>query len=115
MVTHDELWQALQERVCVRCLDGNGHGDCRISHDGFCALKAYFPSIVEVVTSVQSTSILPYEKQLRLKVCSKCKNQSPEGRCVLRTHVDCTLDRYFPLIVEVIEEAQHRTQPPIHA
>lgn len=108
MATQDELWQALQERVCVKCLDGNGRGDCRIAGDGFCALKAFLPTIVEIVSSVQSTSILPYEEQLRLKVCGRCKNQSTDGRCVLREHVDCALDRYFPLIVEVIEATQRR-------
>jgi hypothetical protein len=106
MATQEQLWQALQERVCVKCLDGDGQGACRIGRDGFCALKAYFPAIVEVVSSVHSSSILPYEELLRLKVCSKCKNQSPEGKCVLRQYVDCALDRYFPLIVEVIEETQ---------
>ncbi len=111
MATHDEIWQALQERVCVKCLDGNGLGDCRIAQDGFCALKAYLPAIIDVVDSVQSSSILPYEEQLRLKVCSRCKNQSSNGECTLRRYVDCALDRYFPLIVEVIEETQRRTMP----
>ncbi len=109
MVTQEQLWQALQGRVCVKCLDGDGQGACRIGRNGFCALKEYFPAIVEVVSQVQSVSILPYEEQLRLKVCSRCKEQSPEGRCMLREHVDCALDRYFPLIVEVIEETQRRT------
>ncbi|HXG01338.1 MAG TPA: hypothetical protein VNL69_11130 [Bacteroidota bacterium] len=108
MATYEQLWQALQQRVCVKCLDGNGQGGCRVSHDGFCALKVYFPAIIDVVNSVQSTSILPYEEQLRRRVCSTCKMQSPDGTCVLREHVDCALDRYFPLIVEVIEEEQRR-------
>lgn len=108
MATQDEIWQALQDRVCVKCLDGNGLGDCRIAQDGFCALKAYFPSIVEVVRSVQSFSIIPYEEKLRLNVCSRCKNQSSTGECILRRYVDCVLDRYFPLIVEVIEQTQRR-------
>lgn len=108
MGTQDEIWEALQGRVCVRCLDGNGHGECRIAQDGFCALKAYFPSVLDVVSSVQSSSILPYEEMLRLRVCSRCKNQSSTGECFLRRYADCALDRYFPLIVEVIEGTRHR-------
>lgn len=108
MATQDEIWLALQERVCVRCIDGKGLGDCRIGQNGFCALKAYLPTIVEVVNAVQSPSILPYEEQLRRKVCSACRYQSSSGVCSLREHVDCALDRYFPLIVEVIEETQRR-------
>ena len=108
MPTHDEYWQALQAKICVKCLDGDGDGNCRIADDGFCAMKAYLPQILEAVNSVYSHSIVPYEEQLRKSVCSKCTNQSVNGPCLLREEVECALDRYFPLTVEVIEETQKR-------
>jgi hypothetical protein len=52
--------------------------------------------------------MIPYEEELRKRVCFHCKNQTSDGRCSLRENVECTLDRYFPLIVEVIEETQMR-------
>jgi hypothetical protein len=108
MATEEEFWQALQAKVCVKCLDGDGQGNCRISADRFCAMKTFLPKILDAVDSVYSHSILPYEEQLRLKVCSACTKQTADGRCELRDEVECALDRYFPLIVEVIEETQKR-------
>lgn len=112
MPTHEGFWDALQSKICVKCLDGNGNGDCRIAGDGFCAMKAYLPQILDAVNSVYSHSIVPYEEQLRKKVCGACANQSPQGQCQLRDEVECALDRYFPLIVEVIEETQKRSHLP---
>ena len=71
-------------------------------------MKKYFPQILEVVGSSYSHSMEPYEKLLRNKVCGICIHQSPSGSCSLRNEVECALDRYFPLIVQVIEEAQLR-------
>jgi hypothetical protein len=108
MPTQEDYWRALQARICAKCLDGDGRGECRISPDRSCAMKMYFPQILEVVNSVYSHSIEPYEGELRTKVCFHCKNQTSDGRCSLREDVECSLDRYFPLIVEVIEETQMR-------
>ena len=110
MPTEQEFWQALQSKVCVKCLDGDGNGNCRIGGDAFCALKSYFPAILETINSVYSHSIVPYEEQLRKNVCGTCVKQSVTGQCQLRDEVECALDRYFPMIVEVIEEMQKRPQ-----
>ncbi|MBI5474090.1 MAG: hypothetical protein HY961_17280 [Ignavibacteriae bacterium] len=108
MATEDEYWQAIQERVCAKCLEGDGKGNCRLAPDGYCALKTNFHKVVEVVNSVYSHSIVPYEEALRKHVCDNCRFQSLSGACAMRTEVECALDRYFPLIVEVIEENQRR-------
>ncbi len=104
----EDYWQAIQATVCAKCLDGDGRGNCRIAGDSFCALQTHFPKILEVVNSVYSHSIVPYEEQLRNVVCAACKNQSKLGNCSTREQVECALDRYFPMIVEVIEETQRR-------
>lgn len=109
MPTHDEYWQALQAKVCTRCLDGGGDGSCRIAGDGMCAMKAYLPNIVGAINTVYSHSVVPYEEQLRKSVCNSCIHQSPGGHCALRDEVECALDRYFPLVVEVVEEMQQRS------
>ncbi|MEK7250470.1 MAG: hypothetical protein AAB209_08620 [Bacteroidota bacterium] len=108
MPTQEEYWQALQSKICVKCLEGDGKGNCRIASDGECAIKLHFPKILEVINSVYSHSIVPYEEQLRKTVCTTCKNQSKLGDCLVREQVECALDRYFPLIVEVIEDTQRR-------
>ncbi len=97
-------WQAIQQKVCVKCIDGDGKGNCRIDPSITCALEQYLPLIVTAVSRVNSKKIGDYVAELRNIVCSQCHYQSVNGRCILRSEVDCGLDRYFPLVVEAIEE-----------
>ena len=60
--------------------------------------------IVETIHSVKSDKMEPYIEALRRNVCVYCKHQSPDGKCTFRVNLDCGLDRYFPLIIEAIEE-----------
>jgi hypothetical protein len=101
-------WDAVQRKVCQKCIDGDGHGNCRLGTVDECALKVYLPQIVEVVLATRSPHIDPYVQGLRQKVCGGCRHQSAEGNCLLRNEADCALDRYFPLVVEVIEEMRQQ-------
>ncbi|MFI5253625.1 MAG: hypothetical protein ACHQQQ_14480 [Bacteroidota bacterium] len=101
-----KYWQVIQEKVCQRCIDGDGKGNCRIDPSHVCELKAYFPLILEVVNSVSSEYIQDYVIRLRSVVCSECSHQSEDGQCRFRDKVDCALDRYYPLVVEAIEEVK---------
>ncbi len=96
-------WQALREEVCVRCVDGDGHGNCRIDPAIECPLQTHLPEIVELVRETGSDSMIDYVRELRLIACARCQYQSAGGSCNLREDVGCALDRYFPLIVETIE------------
>ncbi len=100
-------WQAIRQKVCVKCLDGDGYGNCRLDPSRDCAVLGYLPQIVEAVSRTKSRNMDEYVLALRQSVCSQCKYQLTDGHCVLRTEVDCALDRYFPLIVEAIEEVQN--------
>ncbi|HMK38315.1 MAG TPA: hypothetical protein VK569_03175 [Bacteroidota bacterium] len=106
MPTDEEYWDALQRKICAKCVDGDGHGGCLIAHGRDCAIKTHFPQIIESVNSVFSPSVEPYVEQLRKRVCAVCTSQSSGGECRLRDETECALDRYFPLIVQVIEETQ---------
>ncbi len=108
MTTADQYWKALQEKICTKCVDGDGAGGCRIAQDHTCALKRYLPQILDAVGSTYGNSMEPYTEQLRAKVCSACVHSSNGGQCMLRDDVDCALDRYYPMIVSVIEETQLR-------
>jgi hypothetical protein len=106
MPTDEEYWQALQSKICAKCVDGDGKGGCLIAPGRDCAIKTHFGQIIESVNSVFSPSVEPYVEQLRKHVCSVCTGQSAGGDCSLRDETECALDRYFPLIVQVIEETQ---------
>jgi hypothetical protein len=102
--TLDDYWDAVRTKVCVKCIDGDGIGNCRLSGELECGLKLHFPRIVDTVLSVKSDNMEPYIEVLRRNVCANCLHQSPDGTCSFRSNVDCGLDRYFPLIVVAIEE-----------
>jgi hypothetical protein len=106
----ESYWQLMQDKVCSHCIDGGNSGGCRIDQGRECALRKYLPQILDVVNSVYSPAIEPYEVQLRNKICGICIHQSVAGKCAVRNEVECALDRYFPLIVEVIEESQSRNR-----
>jgi hypothetical protein len=103
----ENYWQAAQQRVCAKCVDGDRHRNCLLSAKETCGLKTYFPQIVKAVLSVQSEKLDPYVIALRRNVCSECRNQSFDGTCSVRRSLDCGLDRYFPLVVEAIEEVNY--------
>lgn len=104
----DDYWDAVRAVVCTKCIDGDGHGNCRLTGSYACGLSAHFPRIVETVLSVKSDTMDPYIDALRKNVCANCMHQSPDGTCLFRSNVDCGLDRYFPLIVVAIEELHQR-------
>jgi hypothetical protein len=113
---HQEYWQAVRAKVCEKCIDGDGHGNCRLDPSIECALQKYFPLIVDTVRRIKSDQMEDYVRELRLITCAQCKYQTVNGYCIVRDQVDCALDRYFPLVVEAIEEVGRasQNQSPTH-
>ena len=110
MMTDEQYLAEILGRVCPRCVDGDGSGNCRLPEGAACAVKRFNSEIVKIVHSLYSTSMDPYQAALRNKICGACIHQSSEGRCAVRDEVDCPLDRYFPLVVEAIEKLDLRTR-----
>jgi hypothetical protein len=100
----DQYWSTVQQKVCVKCIDGDRHGNCRLSPQFECALKKYFSNVVHVVQTTHSDNILDHVTALRREVCLRCNEQTSDGRCYVRNMLDCPLDRYFPLIIGAINE-----------
>ena len=103
MNTLDQYWNAVQQKVCKACCDGDGAGGCMLSGAKECALKPSISEIVNAVRSVRSNDVQPYSDAIRRGVCASCKHQSVDGNCMIRTDLDCGLDRYLPLVIEAIE------------
>ena len=104
----EQYWPIIRERVCSGCIDAGPNAECRIGGRKECSIRRFFPQIVEIIRSVESPSIIPYEAHLRDRICSICTHHSAKGICLVRNDVECALDRYFPLIVEVVEEVRQR-------
>ena len=112
----EQYWNVLKGRVCRKCADGDGKGGCRLPEGDSCALHVFLPEIVGVVTQARLGSFEAYVELLRKTICPRCKHQRPDGACIKRTTLQCALDRYYPLIIEVIEsvkELREQAKPSI--
>jgi hypothetical protein len=96
-------WQAIQQKICHRCLDGDGEGNCRLPLGEECALKSFLPEMVATIANVKSTTMDAYIASLRRHVCILCDHQQTDMACKKRNDLECALDRYYPLVVEIVE------------
>lgn len=99
----ENYWEKLQQRICRKCIDGDGRGNCRLPADEVCPVKKFLPEIVATIVNVKSDSYEAYVNSLRRNVCILCEYQREDGTCGRRTQLECALDRYFPLVIQVVE------------
>ena len=103
----DVYWQQMRARICHRCVDGDGTGACRLpGGEVSCSLKQFLPEIITAVVNTHSNDIDVYINSLRKDVCTHCDWQKPDATCQKRTDLECALDRYYPLVLEIIESTQ---------
>lgn len=100
----DAAWNLIQSKVCRKCMDGDGKGHCRLPAGETCALKESLPAILRTVESVGWAPYEEYVRALRVNVCAQCKDQDAYGVCVKRNSLECALDRYYGLVIRVIDE-----------
>ena len=98
-----EYWQAIQQRICPRCLDGDGQGSCRLPNGEECTLKSFLPQMVVTIANTKTDSMDAYIAALRRHVCILCDHQQANMSCKKRNDLECALDRYYPLVVEIVE------------
>jgi len=96
-------WEDVQQKVCRKCIDGDGQGNCRLPADEECALQANFQLIVGTVASERAPDYDTYVNRLRASVCTSCMHQDAKGNCWKRNRLDCALDRYYPLVIQIVE------------
>lgn len=99
----ERYWEAIRTIVCKKCVDGDGRGHCRLPREETCAVREFHPEVYSLITTMQNDSYDDYVKALRRRICSMCGHQSTDGICTKRQSLECALDRYYPLIIEVAE------------
>ena|SRR5579862_4388922 len=99
-----ELETIVRDRICRVCSDRAVDGTCGLEQPSACALFRLFPQVAKAIQSVNSNEIGDYIDAIRANVCSVCNEQQTDGSCKVRHQVQCALDAYLLLIVEVIEE-----------
>ncbi len=107
----EQYWSALQDKLCRKCIDGDGRGHCRLPFGQTCAVQEFLPQLVETVKSLRSDRYDDYVVALRKNVCAGCAEQSSDGVCLRRNAVECALDRYYGLVLQIIESVKSETAP----
>ena len=95
---------AVTNHVCTICVDSTEDGNCTLNEKEQCAVQLFLPQIVEIVHSKESDDVEEYYQLLKEKVCKDCKTRNEDGNCYLRDDANCSLDRYFSIIVDVIQK-----------
>ncbi|MBI2817325.1 MAG: hypothetical protein HYX72_10325 [Acidobacteria bacterium] len=103
--TVSKLEEALRERICGVCIDRLEGGACETT----CTLFEKLPQVAVSIARVKSTRMEDYVNAIRDDICAKCTEQI-EDFCASREEGRCVLDRYLPIIVNVIEETQGNKQ-----
>lgn len=101
-----QYWSLIQDKVCRKCIDGDGRGNCRLPSTLSCALKESLPEIVRIARETEGGSYEDSVNALRAGICSRCVHQLGDGTCVLRSTLECALDRYYLLVLDVIDEVR---------
>jgi len=107
MTMLDQYREAILNKVCVQCLEKDGRGVCGISGSEECALIRFLPEVVNIVKTIDSTTLHDYVHELHNVVCVSCR-ETEDGACSERGTSGCPLDLYFPLIVDTVKDVQAR-------
>ncbi len=99
----DKYLKAIKQNICSICVDSDEKGICTLNEKETCAVELFLPKIIEAVHSTDSENIQDYLEKLHNTVCTQCRAQEKDGNCYLREDANCSLDRYFSLIVETIQ------------
>ena len=99
----DKYLKAIKQNVCSICVDSSEHGTCLLTDKESCAVEFYLPQIVEIVTNALTDDIHEIHRQLKDVICINCRSDG-NGNCYLRDDANCSLDRYFSIIVETIQK-----------
>lgn len=105
----ENSWPLVQQRICRKCIDGDGRGNCRLPVGQVCALQQFLPVIIETVQSIESGPYEIYINALRKNVCANCGELNSSGDCARRDMLECALDRYFGLVIRVMDEVHAGT------
>jgi hypothetical protein len=101
----DRVEDRIRDTICRACIYEQPGGACSLEAGGAdCPIIARIDRIIDIVRSTNAKTIDPYVDRLRENICAECREQAPDGRCILRERAECALDDYFVLLVDLVEQ-----------
>jgi len=96
--------KAIKTHVCSICCDSDEKGRCELTTEEVCAIELYIDDIVEIIHSNKDENFDTIYALLKEKVCKNCKTRTKDGYCYLKESANCSLERYFYLIIEIVNK-----------
>ena len=103
-IGYERYREAVRRRVCAVCLDGRDDGSCGLTGERSCALEELLPRVVDTIRDVRRARDDAYATAIEARVCSRCRDNDPSGRCALRREGACALAVFLPLVVAAVAE-----------
>lgn len=105
----EQYWDLIQARVCRKCVDGDGRGHCLLPATEPCALRESLPEIIRIARETESGTYEDSVNALRSQICDRCSHQLNDGTCRKRDRLECALDRYYVLVLDVLDDVRTGT------
>jgi hypothetical protein len=92
----------LRDRVCRVCVSRLADGSCGFC-GGKCPLFDHLDDLIDIVDTTHDDLLDAYVNRVRELICASC-TLGTAHRCSRRNRLECALDLYLSLAIEVIEE-----------
>ncbi len=99
----ERLARRLEEDICKVCVHRTADHRCALSDSGQCPIFRWAEQLAALVQELQSDRLQDYEARIQASICPEC-HQAADGTCSEREHLNCPLDLYLALVLEIFEE-----------
>ena len=103
MILAKRLADQFEQRICRVCVHETATGGCTLTRNRECPIFQWAEQLAEVVAGMESDRLADYMDGVQAIICPDCL-QDDKGQCEDRTHLNCPLDLYLGIVVEVLEQ-----------
>ncbi len=103
MTSAKRLADQFEQRICRVCVHETATGGCTLTRNRECPIFQWAEQVAEAVAGVDSDRLADYMDLVQAIVCPDCL-QDEQGHCEARTQLDCPLDLYLGIVVEILEQ-----------
>ncbi len=103
MILAKRLADQFEQRICRVCVHETATGSCTLTRNRECPIFQWAEQLAEVVAGMESDRLADYMDAVQAIICPECL-QDDKGQCEDRTHLNCPLDLYLGIVVEVLEQ-----------
>lgn len=103
MTLTTRLTRRFEDEICPVCAHRTASAGCSLTARRECPIFEWSEKLAAVVADIDSDRLGDYMDQVGKIICPDCC-QGDDGACAAREHLDCPLDLYFGLVVEILED-----------